>query len=159
MVRSAALTAHQELERLGIRHAFVGGLAVGAHGYVRATEDVHFLVGDDALEQHAGGIVTFRSGIPIDVGGVSVDYLTTAKLGAHVKAELDSPVVSDGLPVVTIEALVYMKLVAHRMRDRADVTELLKRGVEVGRVRAYLSAHAPDLLGRFDVLVEQAARE
>jgi hypothetical protein len=158
-VRAAALAAHQELVRLGIPHAFVGGLAVGAHGYVRATSDVDFLVGEEAFEEHGAGIVTFRPGVPIHVGGVSIDYLTAAKLGAHLRAVLEHPLLSDGLPVVPVEDLVFMKLVAHRMRDRADVTELLKRGIDATRVRPYLATHAPDLLPSFEALVEQAARE
>ncbi|MGE3631023.1 MAG: hypothetical protein AB7P00_14060 [Sandaracinaceae bacterium] len=113
----------------------------------------------EAFEEHEAGVVTFRPGVPIQVGGVSVDYLTVAKLGPHVQAALDEPILSDGLPVVPLEALVFMKLVAHRMRDLADVTELVKRGADVARVRRYLSAHAPDLLARFEDLVEQASRE
>lgn len=158
-VRDAAIAAHEQLERLGIPHVFVGGLAVGAHGYVRATDDVDFLVGEGAFESHAGGIVTFRPGVPIHVAGVAIDYLSVEKLGAHMRGALDAPVRSEGLPVVPVEDLVYMKLVAHRMRDRADVTELLKRGVDPAAVRRYLDAHASDLLARFEALVEQAERE
>jgi len=124
-VRGAARTAHEELERLGIPHAFAGGLAVGAHGYVRSTGDVDVLVGEEAFEEHAAGIVTFRPGVPIHVRGVSVDYLTVSELGEHVRAALEAPDVSEGLPVVPLPVLLYMKLVAYRMRDRADVTELL----------------------------------
>lgn len=54
---------------------------------------------------------------------------------------------------------MYMKLVAHRMRDRADVTELLKRGADQPVIRAYLATHAADLMARFDELVAQADRE
>jgi hypothetical protein len=158
-VRAAALAAHEQLDRLGIRHAFAGGLAVGAHGYVRATGDVHLLVAMDAFEQHAGGLVTFRPGVPIQIAGISVDYLTVGELGPHVAAALDAPVSSDGLPVVSLEVLVNMKLVAHRMRDRADVVELLERGADVERARTYLAAHAPDLVQRFDDLARHASEE
>lgn len=34
--------------RWGIRHALVGGLAVGHHGHPRATKGVDFIVGDEA---------------------------------------------------------------------------------------------------------------
>jgi hypothetical protein len=44
-VRDAAIKTADQLNNLGIRHALAGGLAVGAHGYVRATTDVDFLVG------------------------------------------------------------------------------------------------------------------
>src|SRR5579883_3001513 len=49
--------ATRELSRLGIRHALVGGVAVGAHGFPRATKIVEFLVGEEAFEHH-GAIVT-----------------------------------------------------------------------------------------------------
>lgn len=158
-VRKAALAAHAELVKLGVKHAFVGGLAVGAHGYVRATDDVDFLVEPGAFVEHPGGIVTFQPGIPINVGGVRVDYITVGQLGEHVEAELATPVISDKLPTVSVEALVYMKLVAHRMRDRADITELLKRGADVARIRGYLAAHASDLVERYERLVAQAESE
>ncbi len=158
-VRDAALAAHAQLERLGIRHAFIGGLAVGAHGYVRATDDVDFLVDADAFEVHDAGIVTFKPGVPIHVHGVAVDYVSVEKLGPQLHAVLGAPLVVDGLPTVPVADLVYMKLVAHRMRDRADVTELLKRGVDPGPIRHYLERYAPDLLPRFEAVLEQAARE
>jgi hypothetical protein len=158
-VKEAALTAAHELARLGIRFAFAGGLAVGAHGHVRATADVDFLVGDEAFEHHAGGIITFRAGVPINVRGIAIDYLTTANLGPHVEAVLDAPTVSDGLPVIPADVLVYTKLVARRLRDQADVAQLVKAGLDVEAPRRYLQAHAPDLLPLFERILEQAAHE
>ena len=37
--------AAAQLDRRGVRH-WLGGLAVGAHGFPRATKNVDFLVGD-----------------------------------------------------------------------------------------------------------------
>jgi hypothetical protein len=45
----AAHAASSAYTKLGIRHALVGGLAVGAYGYARATKDVDFVVGDEAF--------------------------------------------------------------------------------------------------------------
>ncbi len=45
-VLDALRVASEQLTRVGIRHALVGDLAVGAHGHPRATKDVDFLVGD-----------------------------------------------------------------------------------------------------------------
>jgi hypothetical protein len=75
-VLDAMRSASVELARLGVRHALVGGLAVGAYGYPRATKDVDFLVGDEAFEHHVGGIVTMKPGIPIQIGGVLVALLS-----------------------------------------------------------------------------------
>ena len=52
-VREAAIKSARQLNHLGIRYALAGGLAVGAYGYIRATVDVDFLVGEEAFE-HQG---------------------------------------------------------------------------------------------------------
>ena len=41
-VRDAAVKTAAQLNHLGIRYALAGGLAVGAHGYIRATTAVDF---------------------------------------------------------------------------------------------------------------------
>ena len=74
-VRDAAIKSAAQLNGLGIRYALAGGLAVGAHGYVRATVDVNFLLGEEAFEHH-GSVVTFKAGVPIEVDGVRIDYLS-----------------------------------------------------------------------------------
>lgn len=154
-VRDAAIKAAARLEELSIRHALAGGLAVGAHGYIRATADVDFLVGEEAFEHH-GSLVTFRAGVPIEVDGVRVDYLSPVSLGAQLEEVLDSPAVSQGLAIVPIEALIYMKLRARRRQDLLDVVELINAGADVRRVRLYLEQYASDLLPMFDGLVDEA---
>ena len=44
--------------------------------------------------------------------------------------ERDRAPVTHGIPVICAEALIYMKLKTWRMRDRVDVVELVKSGVE-----------------------------
>src|ERR1700685_1991576 len=62
------------LREAGIPHALAGGLAVGAYGYPRTTEDVDFLVGDEAYVMHGGGLVTLK--VPVySVGTVRVDLI------------------------------------------------------------------------------------
>ncbi len=80
-VREAAEKTAVQLSKLNIRYALAGGLAVGAHGYVRATMGVDFLVGEEAFDHH-GAIVTFKAGVPIEVGGIRIDYLSPVALGA-----------------------------------------------------------------------------
>src|SRR5262249_37741087 len=115
-VREAAVEAANKLSQLGVRHALTGGLAVGPYGYIRATTDVDFLVGDEAFE-HQGSIVTFKSGVPIEISGVRIDYLSPGSLGLQLDAVLNHPPTSDGLPVVPIEVLMFTKLTAKRRRD------------------------------------------
>ena len=154
-IRDAALKSAAQLNDLGIRYALAGGLAVGAHGYIRATVDVDFLVGEEAYEHH-GSVVAFKAGVPIEVDGVRIDYLSPVSLGAQLEEVLDHPPMNEGLAVVPIEVLIYMKLAAKRRRDLVDVVELVKVGADVTRVRDYLRQYAGDLVPAFEELVNEA---
>jgi len=148
-VASAALT------QAGIPHVVIGGLAVGANGYPRATKDVDFLVGDAAFTHHAGGLVTMNPAIPIEVNGVAIDYLSPHPGEAHLREALLRPPGS----FIDVARLIYMKLKASRLQDRADVAGLVKTGLDVDECRAYLAAHAPAMVAALDKLVAQAAAE
>jgi hypothetical protein len=75
-VLDAMRRASEAMAGMGVRHVVVGGLAVGAHGHPRTTAAVDFLVGEEAFEHHAGGIVTLR--VPVQVNGVAIDCLSIA---------------------------------------------------------------------------------
>jgi hypothetical protein len=154
-VREAALKTAAQLEFLGIRYALAGGLAVGAHGYIRATTDVDFLVGDEAFERQ-GLLVAFKAGVPIEVDGIRIDYLSPVALGPQLEEVLSHPQKSEGLAIVPIDALIYLKLVAKRRKDLLDVVELINAGADLSRVREYLGRYGPDLLPRFEELVNEA---
>ena len=154
-VRDAARTTSAQLKQLGVRHALAGGLAVGAYGYIRNTADVDFLVGDEAFEHH-GTFVTFKAGVPIEVNGVKIDYLSPARLGPQMEDVFSNAPVSDGMTVVPSEVLIYMKLVANRRRDQMDIIELLRAGADPNVVRAYLDQHASDLVPRFESLLNES---
>ena len=157
-VRDAAFESAGQLNLLGIRYALAGGLAVGAHGYIRATADVDFLVGEEAFE-HQGSLVAFKAGVPIEVNGVRIDYLSPVSLGSQLEEVLDHPPMNEGLAIVPIEVLIYMKLVAKRRRDLVDVIELVKVGADVKRVQEYLWQNAVDLIPVFEELVNEALGE
>jgi hypothetical protein len=77
-VPSFARAVH-EVSRLfkeaGICHALVG--ALGANAYrnrPRTTEDIAFLVGDEAFETHASGCVTMRVPV-IEFDGIDIDQV------------------------------------------------------------------------------------
>jgi hypothetical protein len=57
------------------------------------------------------------------------------------------PVVRTGaeVPVAPIEALIHLKLKSPRLKDAADVIELLKAGIDRARCRAWLATNAPAL--------------
>lgn len=156
-VRQAALLAAQGLRDQGIPFALCGGLAVGAHGYPRATKDVDFLVGDEAFEHH-GPFVTLK--VPFEVNGVAVDSVSVPQEGPFLRAELSPPAAGrEEIPVVSLGALVFMKLIAGRLRDRTDLHELVKAGIDLGEARRYLGTHAPARLSAFEKIVAEAIRE
>src|SRR4051812_2364188 len=129
-VLHAAEVASRTLREAGIPHALAGGLAVGAHGYPRTTDDVDFLVGDEAFVKHAGGIVTLKVPL-IAVGHVRVDFVSIEDArgeAEQLRPAVENPPVTEQMPVVPLTALVYMKLKASRQKDLADLVELLKRG-------------------------------
>ena len=156
-VLDAARAASRALTKAGIPHALIGGIAVGAYGYMRATKDVDFVVGENGFVHH-GPIVTFAPGVPINIGGVPVDILSDD----GVDEQTEEPVFDGDVPFVSIEALVYLKLVAFRRRDQEDVVELLKAGIDEDVVREYLEDGDrldERLVQRFDQLCERADTE
>ncbi|TMQ28250.1 MAG: hypothetical protein E6J90_00765 [Deltaproteobacteria bacterium] len=147
--------ASEALARAGVRHVVIGGLAVAASGYPRATKVVDFLVGDEAFNRHAGGLVTMNPAIPIEVNGVAIDYLSPHPGEDHLGAALAAPPGS----FIDVARLIYLKLKASRLQDRADVASLVKSGIDVDVCRDYLVEHAPGLVAALDKLVAQAAAE
>jgi hypothetical protein len=161
-ILAAAEVASAKLREAGIPHALAGGLAVGAHGYPRTTDDVDFLVGDEAFVKHAGGLVTLKLPL-IAVGNVRVDFVSIDEArgeGEQLRSAVEHPPQSEQLPIVPLPALVYMKLKAGRQKDVADLVELLKRGkIEVTEMDRYLKQHAPDLVAKWDRIKQIAASE
>jgi hypothetical protein len=157
-VLAAMRSASEALTALGVRHAVAGGLAVGAHGYPRNTSDVDLLVGDEAFERRAGGVVTLKHGVPIQIDGVAVDLLSTSGENAFLEETLPEPSPGE-VPIVSAGALVYLKLRSPRLKDRADVVELLKAGLDVAPVRKYLEQHAPALVPDLDECLARVRAE
>jgi hypothetical protein len=154
-ILEALRLSSEALTRAKVRHVVVGGLAVCANGYPRATKDVDFLVGREAFVFHPSGLVTLHPEVPVRVNGIAIRIR---------RQESDEPFFEEVLaqpPGSILEAppLVYMKLRAGRLRDRADVAELVKRGLDVTAARTFLATHAPDLVEPFEALVAQAIAE
>ena len=158
-VLNAMRMAAAKLKSSGIRYALAGALAVGAHGYPRASKDVDFVVGDEAFTVHEGGIVTINPEVPIRVGQVAVDPVSVGPDEPHLMEALQRAPVSDGIPILPIEAIVYMKLKSPRRKDSADVVELVKAGVDTDKIADYLARYAPPLVSKFQTLVEEAEAE
>jgi hypothetical protein len=154
-VLAAMRAASSQLARTGVRHALAGALAVGAWGYPRASKDVGFLVGDEAFERHESGIVTMAPGIPIAAEGVSIDHLSVLPTETHLSEALARPVVDTDIPILPLEALIYLKLKSPRRRDEADVVELLRVN-DPKPLRLYLEKNAPEMLAKFDSAASEA---
>jgi len=149
---------HETLRRLaarldaeGIPYALVGGMALGAHGYVRMTEDVDVLFTAQGLERfvercvgrgyvatHPGAGRAFRdaeSGVRIEVL-VSGEFPGDGRPKAVCFPEPSEAVEIDGLRILRLSRVVELKLASgtsapHRLRDLADVQELIKaRGLD-----------------------------
>jgi hypothetical protein len=155
----AMVDASKSLRSLGIGHALVGGLAVGAHGWPRATRDVDFLVDDSAWSKTESGVVILRAGIPVEAHGVAVDTVSVRDDERHLLAALEAAEISEGIPVIPIDALIYLKLASPRSQDRQDVLNLVSAGADLDRVRRYLDANAPKLREKFEAIVRTAKEE
>jgi len=154
-VLDAMRKASAALTRAGVRHVVVGGLAVGANGYPRATRDVDFLVGDEAFERHDGGLVSLRAGVPFQVDGVAIDFLSVGPGDDFLADVLAAPAGT----FIEAPPLVYLKLKSPRHKDRTDIIELIKSGIAVDACRSYLAKHAPQLSAAFEEAVARAIVE
>lgn len=139
-----AITA--KLNQLGISYAVVGGMAMFAHGYRRFTEDVDILVTRESMQsildkleglgyvQPAGTSTKLRD----TNTGVRIEFLIAGQFPGDGKPK---PVKFPDPATVAIEIhgirflnparLVELKLAsglsaAHRMKDLADVQELIR---------------------------------
>jgi hypothetical protein len=155
----AMVDASQSLRSLGVKHALVGGLAVGAYGWPRATRDVDFLLDDSAFVKTESGLVTLRVGVPVEAHGIAIDTISVRDDERHLLLAIEAADLSGGVPVLPLEALVYLKLASPRSQDKQDVRNLVRVGADVERVRRYLAAHAPSLARKFEAIVESASKE
>lgn len=155
----AMTDASESLRSLGIRHALVGGLAVGAYGWPRATRDVDFLVDDSAFVKTESGVLMLRVGMPVQAHGIAIDTISVREDERHLLAAIEAAEISEGVPVAPLEALVYLKLASPRSQDRQDVFNLVRAGADLDLVRLYLSAHAPNLVQKLEAIVRRAAEE
>ena len=156
-VLTAMRAADRILTKAGIPHALIGGLAVGAHGYPRATRDADFLVGDGAFVRRRG-VLTMRPEVPIDIRGVAIDTLWASSAEESAGIGLAIPG-GKGVQVAPVEVLMAMKIRARRAQDDADVVGLIRAGVDEDAIRAALERFDPGLVGRFDQLAQQASAE
>jgi hypothetical protein len=155
----ASRAASEALRRVGVPHALAGGLAVGLRGYPRPTRDVDFILGDEAVE-HRGLVTLSRAGLPVMYQDVSIDWVCLedprelAAFGPHLVLPREGEV-----PVLPAGPLAATKLLSGRMRDQADVVEMLKSGDRAAEIRAFVDRHFPERLPMLDRLARRAGSE
>ena len=127
----------------GVRHALVGALGANAYrNQPRTTADIDFLVGDEAFQQHSGGVLTMRVPV-VAVDGIAVDQVPLTDALRVVEDGLDRAHVSDGIPIAPVDTIVIMKLLAGRHQDLADVEAILASGADREHLRAAVRKAAP----------------
>lgn len=135
------------LDRMGIRSALIGGLAVATWGSPRATEDIDLLAElapsaeVEAAAQAEGWRISWRRGgtddpIPLLLclewlkGGPEVEVICATRAWERAMVHRAVPVVlPDGLRVSVVAPadLIILKLLAGGPQDLIDVADLLRR--------------------------------
>ena len=137
----------QRLADERIPYAVIGGMALPAHGFSRFTEDVDILTtreGLEAIHQRLVGrgyVPAFqaaRKALRDTTTGVKVEFITTGEYPGDGKPKpvsfpdpRDACVEIEGYNVIALPALIELKLAsgltaAHRLRDLADVQDLIR---------------------------------
>jgi hypothetical protein len=75
------------------------------------------------------------------VNGVAIARLSVQAGEEHLATALEAPMGS----IIEAPKLVYLKLKSPRQKDRVDVIELIKAGIDLDACRTYLTRHAPAL--------------
>ena len=135
--------------RAKLRYAVAGGLAVGLHGYVRATQDMDFLMHEqdaskaeaillklsyranpDVQEFTRAGLILkrFFKRLPREDDLMLVDLLipTSARTQRMLKGAIIVPFGKASIRVVTTADLMAMKKLRNSAVDKADI-EFLRR--------------------------------
>ena len=137
----------KDLESHGIDYAVIGAAALLAHGYPRLTEDIDLLMTPVGLQKfhdeliglgYAPSFPGARKRLRSTVDGVSIEVMTTGEYpgdGKPKPVSMPEPIAAsveiDGINFINLEKLVELKLAsgisaAHRLKDLADVQELIK---------------------------------
>lgn len=146
------------LSEAGIRHALVG--ALGANAYrsrPRTTEDIDFLVGDEAFQAHEGGYVTMRVPV-VEFDGIDVDQVPLTAALRVIEEGLNRAPLSDGVPIAPVETIVVMKLLAGRTQDLADVEAIVSSGADRDLLRTAVRQAIPARSAVLETLFDNADR-
>jgi hypothetical protein len=159
------------LRAQGVRHAAIGGLAVVAHGVVRATQDLDFLVDANdlaELDRVMSGL-GFRclhsssDAVNYVSADLRVDFLLARRAPSLqlLSSARSLRAFGHDLPVVDVEGILGLKLQAlvndpRRQQDLVDMRALLKvhrKDLDLERLRSYFQ------LFEREAMLEELLRE
>lgn len=136
-----------DLEQAGIDYSVIGALALNQHGYRRFTEDIDLLMTEEGLERFRNLLVglEYRSAFEgatkkfrTTDENVTIEIITTGEYPGDGRPKpvrfhdpKDYSVLIEDIKTVSLEKLIELKLASgmtapHRLRDLADVQELIK---------------------------------
>lgn len=147
MLNKALRKIAADLDREGIDYAAIGAIALNRHGYKRFTEDIDLLLTLEGLDRFRERLVGLgyrpgsegsRKKFRTTDENIPVEIITTGEFPGDGLPKpvafpdpADSTVVIDGVKTITLEKLIELKLAsgltaAHRLKDLADVQEVIK---------------------------------
>lgn len=143
----------------------IGGLAVGYHGWERVTHDIDILYADAdgdilrRLKQDFKIVLKAKNGwhhLQHRKTGVRLELIPEGGLGTY--GFIPAPQTVGGENgFISLHGLVWLKLVARRERDLADIVDLAK--VKPAELSAVTERLPPELRAKFAKLLAQAKRE
>lgn len=158
-------------EPLTVELAVIGGIAVALHGYERTTSDRDLLASREDAERMAAAleqdndwqrqdnkefsflhvptncpVEIAASGDPAAEGAISYSFPKLSELAMSGSLE--------GVPVVSLNDLIFLKLIAGRARDHADIMELCKLHMDNIDFEAILARLDPADVARREKLAE-----
>jgi len=125
------------LESEGTPYAVIGTMALNAHGYVRVTTNVDFLITPQGFEQLQRALPGARRKMRDEETGVEVKFIFTGQFpgdGLTKPVSFPDPaevtIEHDGYKVISLPKLIELKLASgltnpSRIRDLADVQDLI----------------------------------
>jgi hypothetical protein len=165
-------------DQVGAELVLVGGAAVIRHGYQRTTKDRDVLVDYRRVRQLADTLWDDPNWERLEIReytfvykptGLNVDFLVSRDLITMGRpyyfpdvnrVETVAPI--EGIPVIGLNDLVWLKLLAGRLRDLADIMELCKlhQGeIDPDRVLATLEKEDDDLREILLDIIRKAPQE
>lgn len=144
--------------KAGVKHVVVGGLAVGANGYLRNTNNIDFLVDNNAFI-FRDKIEYIRNDLPIKYFGTRVNWVSLAPSEVPIFGKFLLLPASGQIPIMPIEPLIGMKLITARHKDRTDIIELIKVRSSLTSITEFVTANIPFLLPLLNELIICAEEE